>query len=810
MTPSASLRLLAVWVVFVLAAPLALPYASAASDSDGSASGRYMDDDRSRYEGYIEAASAAGLVAGCNPPVNDRFCPHRQVSRSEAALLLSRVVSLPEPTKDWFSDDDGLLAESAINGLAEAGVTRGCAPGLFCPDRPLTRGAFAQLVVRAMGWDEQADVSPWRDLEGSPFAGAAAVLAARGALEPCDLPAGVKLCPDSLVSRDEAVFALAVAVNLEPVFIRRSSNAPELGFLDSFDALRLWDGSSPSARNRVSLTERGWVGSGLDVSIPKGSHFGADFKLKLHNRLRGADESLYFRYFIRFHPDWEPHVSGKLPGFAGVYSRSGKGGFRSTSSEPGWSARVKFGPSRPTDRRARLGYYVYHLGQERSYGDGMTWNEAGWLVPGEWYCVEGQVELNTPGVPDGALRAWVDGTPVFDAAGIEFRRSDEPEISIESFWFNVYYGGKPPAPKDMKVTFDEVAVDGKRIGCGRDVPSAFGDVDGDGFVDEVRWEECSVSWCFTLTSTERNGARGIRELGNGAWFSLETARLGVVVADVDGDGDGDVVYRGRCARSARCWRVHRFEDGKLGRGEDWGDDARFVSGSRLIAGDWDGDGRDDIAYRGECGDDSRPCWRVHLSLGDRFAPAQDWGVPPDGWDVAPEAVDVNGDGADDLVFGGVCGEGSCWFRQVASPDPSSAVLSPKPPPSRFSAPESFGYLSPAGRGRRWWVDANGDGFADLVTVGEGGRLLLRVFEGGVLGHPSGLVPDREVLDVRLRRTDMGVDGWVLSRQGSVPYLERRHLFGSLLLTEKEAGSLVFRHAAELVMSRAAERGFPIQ
>ena len=131
-----------------------------------------------------------------------------------------------------------------------------------------------------------------------------------------------------------------------------------------------------------------------------------------------------------------------------------------------YSARMKFAGNRPDDPRARLGYYVYHLGQERRYGDGMQWNQAGMLQPGEWYCIEGQIQLNNPGVADGALRGWVDGTPAFEANGIEFRRPGEPAIRIESFWFNVYYGGKPTANKDLGLTFDEVAVDGKRIGCG--------------------------------------------------------------------------------------------------------------------------------------------------------------------------------------------------------------------------------------------------------------------------------------------------------------------------------------------------------
>jgi hypothetical protein len=61
-------------------------------------------------------------------------------------------------------------------------------------------------------------------------------------------------------------------------------DAPEmerLEFGDDFAELDLWDGRSPSGRNRVSITGAGYKDSALRVSIPRGSHFGADFKLGL-------------------------------------------------------------------------------------------------------------------------------------------------------------------------------------------------------------------------------------------------------------------------------------------------------------------------------------------------------------------------------------------------------------------------------------------------------------------------------------------------------------------------------------------------
>ncbi len=39
---------------------------------------------------------------------------------------------------------------TAVNGLAAAGVTKGCAPDRFCPAGKVTRAQLASFVVRAV------------------------------------------------------------------------------------------------------------------------------------------------------------------------------------------------------------------------------------------------------------------------------------------------------------------------------------------------------------------------------------------------------------------------------------------------------------------------------------------------------------------------------------------------------------------------------------------------------------------------------------------------------------------------------------
>jgi len=91
--------------------------------------GTFTDDNGNVHEGYIEAIAAAGITKGCNPPVNDKYCPADLVTRGQMAAFLTRTLGLTDDGgKDWFADDDGNVFEQDINRLAAAGITKGCNP----------------------------------------------------------------------------------------------------------------------------------------------------------------------------------------------------------------------------------------------------------------------------------------------------------------------------------------------------------------------------------------------------------------------------------------------------------------------------------------------------------------------------------------------------------------------------------------------------------------------------------------------------------------------------------------------------------
>ncbi|HVR79549.1 MAG TPA: choice-of-anchor D domain-containing protein [Acidimicrobiia bacterium] len=103
----------------------------------------------------INWLAATGITKGCNPPVNDQFCPKDFVTRGQMAAFLHRAlddVLTPGPAVE-FIDDNGNTFEADIEWLGATGVTRGCNPPVndrFCPDEPVTREQMAAFLYRAL------------------------------------------------------------------------------------------------------------------------------------------------------------------------------------------------------------------------------------------------------------------------------------------------------------------------------------------------------------------------------------------------------------------------------------------------------------------------------------------------------------------------------------------------------------------------------------------------------------------------------------------------------------------------------------
>jgi hypothetical protein len=98
---------------------------------------------------WIEALAAAGITSGCG---NGNFCPSVAVTREQMAVLLLRGkygTSWTPPAAVGMFDDVPPADPFAawIEQLAEDGITAGCAPDLYCPDSPVTRGQMAVFLT---------------------------------------------------------------------------------------------------------------------------------------------------------------------------------------------------------------------------------------------------------------------------------------------------------------------------------------------------------------------------------------------------------------------------------------------------------------------------------------------------------------------------------------------------------------------------------------------------------------------------------------------------------------------------------------
>jgi hypothetical protein len=82
-------------VLFAVSAPIAV-YA---------AGGHFNDDEDSIFEEHINWMADAKVTLGCNPPVNDHYCPDDNVTRGEMAAFMRRLAQ-------YLGAEDGTPAEA--------------------------------------------------------------------------------------------------------------------------------------------------------------------------------------------------------------------------------------------------------------------------------------------------------------------------------------------------------------------------------------------------------------------------------------------------------------------------------------------------------------------------------------------------------------------------------------------------------------------------------------------------------------------------------------------------------------------------
>lgn len=112
-----------------------------------------------------------------------------------------------------------------------------------------------------------------------------------------------------------------------------------------------------------------------------------------------------------------------------------------------------------------LKFYTYNPEQANpAYGDTLSQNIGTPLVftTGRWYGIEIMLKANTPGVNDGEMKLWIDGTLKGWYKNMHFR--DTTALKINQLNITAYVGGSCTASKDQKVWDDNLVLATEYIG----------------------------------------------------------------------------------------------------------------------------------------------------------------------------------------------------------------------------------------------------------------------------------------------------------------------------------------------------------
>ncbi|WP_203862917.1 RICIN domain-containing protein [Plantactinospora mayteni] len=198
------------------------------------------------------------------------------------------------------------------------------------------------------------------------------------------------------------------------------------------------------------------------------------------------------------------------------------------------------------------------------------------------------------------------------------------------------------------------------------VRSAAGDFDGDGRTDLAIFREDADEMVrlFLLRSDGNRFSAASEPVWTGGGFRL--SHLKVVAGDFDGDGDDDLAaYQGLAGNQVKLWTFRSDRVGFAAPVVHWdsGAGGPGLAGANLVAGDFDGDGVTDIADVHDSGGD-RARLMVHASAAGAF------GAPVQRWDSGAGALDA---GRARFVAANVDGDAAGLAEVVALVDDGAAT-----------------------------------------------------------------------------------------------------------------------------------------
>lgn len=104
------------------------------------------------YANIISFAQEYGITSGYE---DGTFHPESSISRAEAAVFISNIISAPSGKKS-FADVPSNWMKAPISSLATLGVLNGYSDGSFRPDNDITRAEAVKVVASAAGFSPSA------------------------------------------------------------------------------------------------------------------------------------------------------------------------------------------------------------------------------------------------------------------------------------------------------------------------------------------------------------------------------------------------------------------------------------------------------------------------------------------------------------------------------------------------------------------------------------------------------------------------------------------------------------------------------
>ena len=175
--------------------------------------GTFADDDGNVHEPNIEIIATLGITTGCGEPQDYTYCPSRHVTRGQMGVFLGRALGIrpDEGMVSRFPDVPlGAWYTPYVEGLADLSVVRTVYGEAFRPSDPITRAEMAVWMARA--FDSIHELNPtgaFADVPvDAPYAGAVEGLLEAGVTKGCSTEPPA-FCPDDPVKRDQMASFLA-------------------------------------------------------------------------------------------------------------------------------------------------------------------------------------------------------------------------------------------------------------------------------------------------------------------------------------------------------------------------------------------------------------------------------------------------------------------------------------------------------------------------------------------------------------------------------------------------------------------------